>query len=80
MEDATLITLPEAARRLSCSPSTLRAARDAGELTVYRLGDRWERVRWSEVCDWIRACQVRPTAHAALRVREVLERERRTGT
>lgn len=70
------LTIPEAARLLRCGPRILRAARDRGELPVYRLSDRWERVRRPELLAWVRSQQVRPTGHAEARVREVLDRER----
>jgi len=68
-------TLREAARRLGCRPKVLRDARDRGELTAYRIGDRWQRLSWQDVLTWLRSKRVRPTAHAAARLREVLERD-----
>lgn len=74
-------TVPQAAKRLPCSPKTLRQARDRGELPVYRFGDRWERVYWPELVAWARSHRVQPTDHARDRVEKVLARERRaTGT
>jgi hypothetical protein len=71
-----LYTVPAAARELGISPRLLRAARDRGELAVYKLGDRWERVTLGECRAWIRAQRVDPTEHARERVAE-LEREGR---
>ena len=68
-------SVSEAARRLACRPALLRSAIAAGEIEVYRLGDRWGRVHWPAVLGWVRSKAVRPTAHAAARLREVLERE-----
>src|SRR5262245_39505576 len=70
-------TVAAAARRLPCSPKILRAARDRGELPVYRLGGRWERVHWPELVAWLRSHRVPATPHAVARVAEVLLRERR---
>jgi hypothetical protein len=72
-----LYTVPAAARELGISPRVLRAARDRGELAVYKLGDRWERVTLAECRAWIRAQRVDPSDHARTRVRELLEREGR---
>ena len=69
-------TIPNAAKRVPCSPRILRDARDRGELAVYRLGDRWQRVFWPEVVAWIRSRRIPVTNHARARVEEVLERER----
>ena len=38
---ATFVTVSEAARRLSCSPKTVRSAIDRGELKAVRLGRAW---------------------------------------
>ena len=72
-------TIPQAAKRIPCSPKVLRRARDRGELPVYRLGDRWERVFWPEVVAWVRSKRVPITSHARARVDEVLEREQSVG-
>lgn len=55
-------TLPRAARSVPCAPRLLRAARDRGELTVYRLGDRWQRVYRPEFIRWVRGHRVKPRA------------------
>lgn len=48
-----LVTLSEAARRLSVNPRLLREARDRGEIRFYRLGIRWQRVDVAEIRAWI---------------------------
>ena len=74
-----MLSLREAARILHCSPRLVREARDAGELPVYQLGPRTQRVAWSEVVRWVRSRKVQPTSHAEARVREVLDREASSG-
>jgi excisionase family DNA binding protein len=51
--DLRFLTLREAARLLRVDHGLLRAARDAGELPVYRLGLRWDRVSVRDLRRWI---------------------------
>ena len=48
-----------AARAGGFSPRLLREARDRGELAVYRLGGRWERLYLPEFLDWVRGHRVK---------------------
>jgi len=50
-----LVTLREAVSRTGISLDTLREARDRGELRVYQIGLRWQRVTWSELQAWLEA-------------------------
>ena len=74
--EGDILTIPQAARRLGVDPKLLRRARDERRLAVYQIGDRWQRVLWSEVVAWVRSTHVRPTDAAAERVARVLARER----
>lgn len=53
------VTLSEAARLLGISVKSLRAARDRGELTFYRLGTMWQRVKVEDVREWAEASKDR---------------------
>jgi hypothetical protein len=55
-----LVTLREAERRTGISIDTLREARDRGELRVFRLGERWQRVSWGMIEEWLSSRQVQP--------------------
>ena len=55
-------TLPRAARAGGFSPRILRLARDRGELSVYQVGDRWQRVYLPEFLDWVRNHRVKPAS------------------
>ena len=68
-------TIPEAARLSGISVRTLRAARDRGELRVYQLGDRWQRVYLPELIEYVQSNRVVATRHAEARVEELLERD-----
>jgi hypothetical protein len=54
-ESPEFLTLPHAAKRAGVGLKRLRLARDRGELPVYRLGTRWDRVHWPELIEWIRS-------------------------
>ena len=60
-KDESLVTVQQAARRLGVGVRQLRRARDRGELPVYRVG-AWERVKWSEVTNWVRSKRVEPSS------------------
>ena len=46
------ITLREAQRRLGCPYRALQAGRDLGEIKVYQVGKRWQRVSWKDAQAW----------------------------
>ena len=48
-----LLTLSQAAQQVGIGVKRLRLARDRGELTVYQLGERWQRVTWDAVLGWL---------------------------
>jgi excisionase family DNA binding protein len=50
--ESRLITLPEAARRLGIGVRQLEAAREAGQLPIYRVG-AWPRVTMRDVSAWL---------------------------
>ena len=60
--DPDFLILPRAARRLGVDVKRLRLARDRGELVVYKLGNRWQRVAWADVCAWIEQHRVAVSA------------------
>jgi hypothetical protein len=51
--DPEFPTLSGAARRAGVGVRHLRRARDEGELRVFQVGARWQRVRWADVVEWI---------------------------
>jgi excisionase family DNA binding protein len=57
-----LLSLPEAAIRLGVHVSTIRAWVRGGQIPAYRLGQRFVRVDWEEVC--ARLSALRPVHHA----------------
>lgn len=54
-----MVTEREAARRLGVGLRQLRAARERGELTSYRVGG-WRRVRLVDVHRWLEGLRERP--------------------
>ena len=73
-------TLPRASEIIfgRKNPKPLRRARDRGELRVYKLGDRWERVYLPDVIAWVRSHSVHSASHADHArqiVSELLERD-----
>ena len=48
----SLLTRPEAARRLNVGLRQIHEACETGALPVYRVGS-WPRVRWRDVLAWL---------------------------
>ena len=53
-----LLTIRAAARELSVSERTVKAAIDSGEIEAYQLGKRWQRVERTSLYNWIRRQRV----------------------
>ena len=50
--DVELVTIPDAAKRLSIGRKQVKRAVEDGELPVYDFGG-WPRLKWAEVMGWV---------------------------
>ena len=70
-ETPLLLTIPRAAKRLGVGRRQIRRAIVNGEISLVPVGG-WNRVRWSEVVDWVERLRIRPTASTRSHVRRVV--------